>query len=293
MLVSGISNKNAKTIGKSQDSEKSWQVPGTRTNRITEKKTARVATTYSEDPKSFNISKAQMKHVDVSENSGTPKSSILIGFFHYKPSILGYPYFWKHPCHITSFAYAVPWQPHHGSDQNQQFWNMVQQPEGNKPIMDIKTLEDYTPGTWEYTTPLEVRKIILNQFTSFSFELLINLRGFFNGHGEIYDNFHRFKPTKPRGTSSSSDVSPTPGDACDADDPQEADQANQPRAVGPSSIAARLGSSLEAAEKNSADVLRLPKIQVGASFCLLRHFLLQKKYLKKVASQIPSEPDRP
>ena len=26
-----------------------------------------------------------------------PKSSILIGVFHYKPSILGYPYFWKHP----------------------------------------------------------------------------------------------------------------------------------------------------------------------------------------------------
>ena len=26
----------------------------------------------------------------------TPKSSILIGFFHSKPSILGYPYFWKH-----------------------------------------------------------------------------------------------------------------------------------------------------------------------------------------------------
>ena len=27
-----------------------------------------------------------------------PKSSILIGVFHYKPSILGYPYFWKHLC---------------------------------------------------------------------------------------------------------------------------------------------------------------------------------------------------
>ena len=26
-----------------------------------------------------------------------PKSSILIGVFHSKPSILGYPYFWKHP----------------------------------------------------------------------------------------------------------------------------------------------------------------------------------------------------
>ena len=39
-----------------------------------------------------NISK------DVSKNSGfSPKSSILIGSFHYKPSILGYPYFWKHP----------------------------------------------------------------------------------------------------------------------------------------------------------------------------------------------------
>ena len=34
--------------------------------------------------------------LDVSLNSGTPKSSILIGFFHYKPSILGYHYFWKH-----------------------------------------------------------------------------------------------------------------------------------------------------------------------------------------------------
>ena len=37
-------------------------------------------------------------HMSVSENSGTPKSSILIVMFHYKPSILGaHPYFWKHP----------------------------------------------------------------------------------------------------------------------------------------------------------------------------------------------------
>ncbi len=34
----------------------------------------------------------------VSTNNGTPKSSILIRVFHYKPSILGaHPYFWKHP----------------------------------------------------------------------------------------------------------------------------------------------------------------------------------------------------
>ena len=38
--------------------------------------------------------------MDVSKNSGTPKSSILNNVnrvFPYKPSILGYHYFWKHP----------------------------------------------------------------------------------------------------------------------------------------------------------------------------------------------------
>ena len=36
--------------------------------------------------------------MDVSENSGfSPKSSILIGLSIIKPSILGYPNFWKHP----------------------------------------------------------------------------------------------------------------------------------------------------------------------------------------------------
>ena len=39
-------------------------------------------------------------HMDVSKNSGTPKSSIFTGFSIiniYKPSILGYHHFWKHP----------------------------------------------------------------------------------------------------------------------------------------------------------------------------------------------------
>ena len=36
-------------------------------------------------------------YMGVSENSGTPKSSISNRVFHYKPSILGYLYFWKHP----------------------------------------------------------------------------------------------------------------------------------------------------------------------------------------------------
>ena len=44
----------------------------------------------------------------VSENSGTPKSSILIWFSiinHPFWSILGYPYFWKHPL----YAYMIPY----------------------------------------------------------------------------------------------------------------------------------------------------------------------------------------
>ncbi len=36
-------------------------------------------------------------HLGVSKNSGTPKSSHFNRVFHYKPSILGYHYFWKHP----------------------------------------------------------------------------------------------------------------------------------------------------------------------------------------------------
>ena len=37
--------------------------------------------------------KVPKAHMGVSENSGTPKSSIFNRVFHYKPSILGYPYF--------------------------------------------------------------------------------------------------------------------------------------------------------------------------------------------------------
>ena len=42
----------------------------------------------------------------------TPKSSILIDFFHSKPSILGYPYFWKHSfdcviCFHKKYIYCI------------------------------------------------------------------------------------------------------------------------------------------------------------------------------------------
>ena len=50
----------------------------------------------------------RLDYMDVSENSGTPKSSILIGFFHYKPSILGYPYFWGN-IHIWTLLFSSGW----------------------------------------------------------------------------------------------------------------------------------------------------------------------------------------
>ena len=47
-------------------------------------------------------------HMDVSENDGTPKSSIFNRVFHYKPSIWGYPYFWKHPYESYELIYEKP-----------------------------------------------------------------------------------------------------------------------------------------------------------------------------------------
>ena len=47
--------------------------------------------------------------MDVSKNTGTPKSSILIGVFHYKPSVLGYHYFRKHPYISTLHFQPLRW----------------------------------------------------------------------------------------------------------------------------------------------------------------------------------------
>ena len=43
-------------------------------------------------------------HMGVSKNRGTPKSSHFNKVFHYKPSILGYHYFWKHPYCFLMFV---------------------------------------------------------------------------------------------------------------------------------------------------------------------------------------------
>ena len=57
-------------------------------------------------------------HMGVSKNYGTPKSSILIGVFHYKPSILGYPLFLETPispqtnsCHSTVITQRNTYNP--------------------------------------------------------------------------------------------------------------------------------------------------------------------------------------
>ena len=112
MLVSGISNKNTKKTSESlKIRKKSWQVPGTRTKRITEKNTARVATTYSEDPNSFNLSKQRWNMWMFPKNSGTPKSSILIGFSLINHPFWGYPHFRKHPCHIFCIRFSLATPP--------------------------------------------------------------------------------------------------------------------------------------------------------------------------------------
>ena len=44
-----------------------------------------------------------MEFMDVSENNGTPKSSILKGFSIINHPFLGYPYFWKNPYALMPF----------------------------------------------------------------------------------------------------------------------------------------------------------------------------------------------
>ena len=47
-------------------------------------------------------------HLDVSENSGlSPQIIHFNEFSHRKPSILGYPYFWKHPFHGSCLPFCV------------------------------------------------------------------------------------------------------------------------------------------------------------------------------------------
>ena len=45
----------------------------------------------------FRLEGFQINNKGVSENSGTPQIIHFNRAFHYKPSILGYPFFWKHP----------------------------------------------------------------------------------------------------------------------------------------------------------------------------------------------------
>ena len=60
----------------------------------------------SPDDESINqISKDGVHILGVSENSGTPKSSMLIGFSIINHPFWGYPYFWKPPfaCELGVF----------------------------------------------------------------------------------------------------------------------------------------------------------------------------------------------
>ena len=75
------------------------------------------------------------RYMGVSQNNGTPQIMQFNRVFHYKPSILGYPYFWKHPYILryrgTTLSKSMPqlsmrsemhqpqrraWRPGHGEE---------------------------------------------------------------------------------------------------------------------------------------------------------------------------------
>ncbi len=66
----------------------------------------------------YHLQEMYATNMGVSKNNGTPKSSILIG----KPSILGYPYFWKHP-YATNMFYT--YLTNISAQKNYPLWNFT------------------------------------------------------------------------------------------------------------------------------------------------------------------------
>ena len=82
--------------------------------------------------KEFLPKKKRLKaamYMDISKNRGIPKSSSLIGFslINYKPSILVYPYFGKHPYSpVTFFSWPFFGGLEIGKQSNLHFWENTQ-----------------------------------------------------------------------------------------------------------------------------------------------------------------------
>ena len=154
--------------------------------------------------------------MDVSENNGTPKSSSLIGFSFYKPSILGYPYFRKPPIYYISswghpgvfaavgfrdFTPAVSWVQASGKDSLR---------DGGKPLPGAlgKNPGRFYPGTleWYHFYPLFWR---INPLYSSSFwhHFKEVLGTHFKGYlPEVPSQFHRLKIKRDDGESKDSPV---------------------------------------------------------------------------------------
>ena len=110
--------------------------------------------------------------MDVSENSGTPKASILIGcsmVFHYKRSILGYPYFWKPPNNPCWFV--TVWTPHRVAGKHVKFSWVLSRLEMRKHFMITPWFKwqsrhprksRYKPGTKKKSSP----KILVSSLIS-------------------------------------------------------------------------------------------------------------------------------
>ena len=98
------------------------------------------------------------EYEEVSENSGfSPQIIHLNRVFRYKPSILGYHYFWKHPYDNSAIVVLKDTQEHTPDD-----------PRFPRSVISSKTDEplDSTGSTWPYMTPCNGKVIFLTTIFS-------------------------------------------------------------------------------------------------------------------------------
>ena len=120
---------------------------------------ATVRSSHASDPRNSFLLRPSQSHIDVSENSGTPKSSILIGFplrtIHF--GVPRYPYFWKHPYPLqkanTNFdkddfpnrTYLKRWDTLEGTLWKINGWNLQITHLEIRKEKDLPNLHDYVP----------------------------------------------------------------------------------------------------------------------------------------------------
>ena len=99
LQLAGTKLKNVDTLAPTMTKSQSWcqSLGASRRCQSMSRRAASLSKADPFEPQSGN-------HVDVSKNRGTPKWMVYNGKPLLKWMIWGYPYFWKHPCHVKGFA---------------------------------------------------------------------------------------------------------------------------------------------------------------------------------------------